>query len=548
MARNDARSSAIMAAGTLVSRILGFVKTILLTVAIGSLSTVGDVFETANTLPNLIYVLVAGGVFNAVLVPQIIKAAKAQDGGARYISKLVTLTVTAIGLITLITVACAWPIISIMGSGWSPEQRQLGFIFSLWCLPQIFFYGLYTVIGQVLNAKDAFGAYMWSPVLNNVITILSLVLFIFLFGAQTHTVASWTNAQTLVLAGSSTFGVIMQALVLFIPLRKLGLRLKPDFAWRGIGLRAASKLAAWTLASGIISNLAFLYMTKVAAGIVGQREHYAALGIQIPGLQALNYASMLYMLPHGVIGISIATVLFNRMSASAIADDSDSVIYALSHGLRNAAVATVFCMVALMVLAGPVAVLFSGGDPIAATIIAKLIVITALGTPTLTINYLYSRVLYAREDARTPFRIQVYSAIIMVIMSFAASLLDAQYTVYLLAFIYPVHNILILFISHHMVRRRLGYYGQRGIVSTYARTTLASLFAGGIAAIALWLLGGYQLDGFAWASKLTAIITLAVCGTVMGLAYLAGIQIFRVKEANALLAPLTSKLERFARR
>ena len=126
MARTDARSSAIMAAGTLVSRILGFVKTILLTVAIGSLSTVGDVFETANTLPNLIYVLVAGGVFNAVLVPQIIKAAKAQDGGARYISKLVTLTVTAIGLVTLITVACAWPIISVMGSGWTPEQRQDG--------------------------------------------------------------------------------------------------------------------------------------------------------------------------------------------------------------------------------------------------------------------------------------------------------------------------------------------------------------------------------------------------------------------------------------
>ena len=239
-----------MAAGTLVSRILGFVKTILLTVAIGSLSTVGDVFETANTLPKLIYVLVAGGVFNAVLVPQIIKAAKAQDGGARYISKLVTLTVTAIGLVTLITVACAWPIISVMGSGWTPEQRQLGFIFSLWCLPQIFFYGLYTVIGQVLNAKDAFGAYMWSPVLNNVITILSLFLFIFLFGAQTpnphpiHAVDNWTNAQTLVLAGSSTLGVVMQALVLFIPLRRLGLRLKPDFAWRGIGLRAASKLAA----------------------------------------------------------------------------------------------------------------------------------------------------------------------------------------------------------------------------------------------------------------------------------------------------------------
>ena len=136
----------------------------------------------------------------------------------------------------------------------------------------------------------------------------------------------------------------------------------------------------------------------------------------------------------------------------------------------------------------------------------------------------------------------------MVVMSFAASMLDAQYTVYMLAWIYPIHNILLMFISHYMVRRRLGYYGQRGIVSVYARTILASLFAGAIAAIALWLLGGYQLDGFAWSSKVTAIITLVVCGSVMGLAYLAGVQIFRVKEANALLAPITSKLERLARR
>lgn len=205
-------------------------------------------------------------------------------------------------------------------------------------------------------------------------------------------------------------------------------------------------------------------------------------------------------------------------------------------------------MVGLIVLAGPVAVLFSGGDPIAATIIARLIVITALGTPLLTINYLYSRVLYAREDARTPFRIQIYSAIIMVVISFIASLLDAQYTVYVLACIYPIHNILLMFISHYVVRRRLGYYGQRGIISVYSRTTLAALFAGGISSIALWLLGGYQLDGFAWASKITAIITLIVCGAVMGIAYLAGVQIFRVKEANTLLAPITSKIERFARR
>ncbi len=139
MARNDARSSAIMAAGTLVSRILGFVKTILLTVAIGSLSTVGDVFETANTLPNLIYVLVAGGVFNAVLVPQIIKAVKHKTA-AHDTSPNSSPSPSPQSTHHPHHRRLRLTIISIMGSGWSPEQRQLGFIFALWCLPQIFFY------------------------------------------------------------------------------------------------------------------------------------------------------------------------------------------------------------------------------------------------------------------------------------------------------------------------------------------------------------------------------------------------------------------------
>ena len=553
MARTDARSSAIMAAGTLVSRILGFVKTILLTVAIGSLSTVGDVFETANTLPNLIYVLVAGGVFNAVLVPQIIKAAKAQDGGARYISKLVTLTVTAIGLVTLITVACAWPIISVMGSGWTPRTTAARLhLLPLVSTPDLLLWPLHRHRAGTQREGRLRRVHVVAGAEQRHHHPVAIPLHLPLRSTNPnphplHTVDTWTSAQTLVLAGSSTLGVVMQALVLFIPLRKLGLRLKPDFAWRGIGLREASKLAAWTLASGIISNLAFLYMTKVAAGIVGQREHYAAMGIQIPGLQALNYASMLYMLPHGVIGISIATVLFNRMSASAIADDSDSVIYALS----------TVCVTPPL----PPSSAWSDSSCWPAPSQYSSAAATPLRPPSSPASSssprsaphahhqlpLQPRALRPRRRTH-PFRIQVYSAIIMVVMSFAASMLDAQYTVYMLAWIYPIHNILLMFISHYMVRRRLGYYGQRGIVSVYARTILASLFAGAIAAIALWLLGGYQLDGFAWSSKITSIITLVVCGSVMGLAYLAGVQIFRVKEANALLAPITSKLERLARR
>ena len=108
VARTGAVSSAIMASGTMVSRLLGFVKTILITIAIGSATNVGDVFETANTLPNLIYVLVAGGIFNAVLVPQIIKAAKHDDGGSDFVSRLVTLATLGIGAVALVVVICAY--------------------------------------------------------------------------------------------------------------------------------------------------------------------------------------------------------------------------------------------------------------------------------------------------------------------------------------------------------------------------------------------------------------------------------------------------------
>ena len=215
-----------MAAGTMVSRLLGFVKTMLLAIAIGASTTAGNVFALANTLPNLIYVLVAAGVFNAVLVPQIIKASKKPDGGADYISRLLSLAVIGLFVITAIVVLCARPIITIMANGLSPEKIDFGTTFALWCFPQIFFYGLYTVVGQILNARGAFGAYMWAPVLNNLVAIVSLLVFIFMFGSwgtAHHDPSNWNANKTFWLAGMATLGVAAQALILFIPLKALKL-------------------------------------------------------------------------------------------------------------------------------------------------------------------------------------------------------------------------------------------------------------------------------------------------------------------------------------
>ena len=134
--------------------------------------------------------------------------------------------------VTALVVVLARPIISVMASGWSEQQIDLGVTFALWCFPQIFFYGLYTVVGQILNARGAFGAYMWAPALNNVVAIGALLVFVWLFGTQQsaqHTPESWTSQQTFWLAGMATVGVALQALILFIPLKalKIGLGIKP---------------------------------------------------------------------------------------------------------------------------------------------------------------------------------------------------------------------------------------------------------------------------------------------------------------------------------
>ena len=229
-AGSTARSSAIMAAGTMVSRVLGFVRTALLAVAIGSTAVVADIFETANTIPNIIYMLLAGGVFNVVLVPQLIKAARKPDQGADYTSRLITLAVLVMAGATLVITVAAAPIIQALTSGWSGPKLVLGTAFALWTLPQIFFYGLYAVLGQVLNAHGRFGAYMWAPVANNVVAILVIGVYLLLFGSFSSgedQLAEWSTAQTVLLAGGHTLGIVVQADVLFLPLCRMGLRLRP---------------------------------------------------------------------------------------------------------------------------------------------------------------------------------------------------------------------------------------------------------------------------------------------------------------------------------
>lgn len=533
-----------MAAGTMVSRLLGFVKTMLLAVAIGASTTSGNVFALANTLPNLIYVLVAAGVFNAVLVPQIIKASKKPDGGADYISRLMSLAVIGLLVITTIVVLCARPIIGIMANDWSQEKIDFGTTFALWCFPQIFFYGLYTVVGQILNARGAFGAYMWAPVINNVVAIVSLLVFIGLYGSwgsAHHDPSNWTDGKTFWLAGMATIGVMAQALVLFIPLKALNLGLGIKLGWRGIGLGTAARIGSWTLATGVVANLSFLFLARIATRPEGFQQDFDH---PIAGNNVLDQSTMLYQLPHGVIGLSIATILFNQMSRYADENDNASLVQTLSRGLRVASVATVFCAVALIVYAGPVGMLFSGGDPAQGAVIGQVISVIALGGPFLTISFMMGRAFYAHEDAKTPLINQAISAVIVIILGFAVGRLQPQYIVYCLAGLYAMQNILATLLFHRGLRRWLGDYDLNSIVKTHLRVTISAIIAGIVGFVILHLMGGGAFSGFAWHSQITAFVTILIGGIVMGLVYFGALRVFRVRELDSMLSPLMSRLHR----
>nr|WP_128081587.1 murein biosynthesis integral membrane protein MurJ [Arthrobacter sp. TB 26] len=547
----EVRSSAIMAAGTLVSRFLGFAKTWLLAAALGLGSTVNDTFINANNLPNLIFLLVAGGVFNAVLVPQIIKASKAPDRGADYISRLLTLAVLVLLALTLLVTLLAPWVIQLTTQGYSPQQKALAVSFAFWCLPQIFFYGLYALLTQVLNAHGAFGPAMWAPILNNVVAITGLGMFIGIMGtnaANPHTLDTWSSTQTLLVAGFSTIGVIAQTAILLVPVFRLRLGLRPRFGWRGVGLGQAARLSVWTLATAAVGQLAFLYVMRIATIPGAERLRLEQAGDpaadSLPGNAVLEVASQLYLLPHSIIALSLATVLFNRMTRASQDGDRAALRNALSHGLRTMAVATVFGALALFALAGPLGMFFSGGVPQDGVMLAQTLTILALSTPFMSANFMMSRVFYANEDARTPFFIQLVLALVNVVAAFTIQFLPFDQIIFAIAILYTGGNILSVIVSAVFLRRLLGHLDGPRIANSYIRMGYAALGSALAGAVALWLLGSYSRDGFAWSTPIAALVTIVVVGPVMLAAYLLLLKLFRVTELSDLLQPLLGRLRR----
>ncbi|WP_268235202.1 murein biosynthesis integral membrane protein MurJ [Sediminivirga luteola] len=536
--RSLARSSAIMTAGTLVSRLLGFAKTMLLVTAIGvTVGGAADAFDVANKVPNNIYMLLAGGVLNAVLVPQLVRAAKRDDGGQDFTDRLLTL---AIGLLLILTVAftaAAGLMVRIYANSgtWSDEQLALATAFAYWCLPQIFFYGLYTLLGQVLNSRESFGPYMWAPVLNNVVAIAGIIAFILLFGPGPegeHAVGTWTGGKIALLAGTATLGVVAQALILIWPLRRIGFSFRPRFGWRGVGLSIAGRVAGWTFAAVLVGQLGYIAVSQVASTATS-----GAQGDVSASNAAYSVSYLIFMLPHSLIAVSIATALFTPMSRNAAAGDVSAVRGSLTMGLRTVAIVNFLATACVLVLAPQIAYVVAGGSIAQAEAIGHVLQAMILGLVPFSSAYLLQRVYYAYEDARTPFLVQLPQVVITTALVLACLALPREWTVAGIGASMSLGYVFGATASALLLRRRLGGLGLAGIAGNHARLAVAAVGA----AAAGWAVS-LPLEPMLFAGRAGALGSIAIIGAVMALSYLVLTWLLRVGELRELGRAVAARL------
>ncbi len=522
-------SSAVMATGTLFSRLLGMVRVVVLAWAIGAAFS-ANAFSTANTLPNSLFLLIGGGVLNAVLVPQIVAAMRRPDGGREYVDRLITLSLAVLAVATLVVTALAPLLLRLFGSSaWSPAEVGVGVAFAFWCLPQVFFYGLYTVLGQVLNARGSFGPYMWAPVVNNVVAIAGMVVFVLLYGSGDHPATWWTPAAIAVLAGTTTLGVVAQALILVPVLRRTGFRWRPRRGFRGVGLRAAGSVAGWTFGALLVGQLGLVLVSRFA-NTAGQQAGDVGTGRFV-----YDTAFLLFMLPHSLVAVSVVTAVFTRMSHAVVTDRLDVVRSDVSVALRTIGVATVLATVAFAVLGQDLTtLLFATNSRSTAEGLAWTTTAMVLGLVPFSVMYLFQRVFYAFGDARTPFWVQV---VVILVWSagnvLAAVRLQGVAVVVGIGVAMSVANLVGAGVLTVLTRRRIHGVDGRRVLSTYLRCAVAAVPAG----ILGWATAA-ATHLFAGEGNRGALLALLLGGTVLVVVYVAGLRALRVRELADLAGPL----------
>lgn len=528
MARSLRSSSLMLASGTLVSRLLGFFRAIVLAQALGVTASAGaDAFAVANQLPNNIYAIVAGGVFSATLVPAIVRSAVHADGGRAYVNKLMTAALALMVVTTLVATVLAPFLVRIYAVGWSNSQLALATAFAYICLPQIFFYALYALLGEILNGRNYFGPFTWAPVANNIIAIAGLCTFVALFGfdsAGTRLVSDWSPDMIWLLAGSATLGVAMQSVLLFFFWKRIGLSFRLDFRWRGVGLSDTGRMASWTFGMLLLTQVAGLVETNVSALASGSGA----------SVFALQTAWLVFMLPHSVITVSLATAYFTRMSSHVAQKNLTNLARDADESIRRILLFMTWAMVALICAAMPFSTLFSS-DFTSVSQLGWVIIATVIGLPAFSVLFLVQRVFYALGDGRTPFLITLYQAVVFSGLVLMCVWLPRDVLAVGVASTLSVVGVSQTILALVLLRRRLDGFFLRPLIPALWRAAVAGGLSLAVGIVVAHLLGAFTLGGFAVLNAATGVLATVGIGLVVTLAFAGVLRILKTPELRDLL-------------
>jgi putative peptidoglycan lipid II flippase len=523
-----AKASGRMAIASLISRITGFLWKLLLVAAIGQ-GIANDSFNVANTMPNIIFELLMGGVLASVVVPLLVRSQDDPDGGAAYTQRLITVafSLLLIGTVVAVLAAPAFTSLYVDGSGKASSSLTTAFAYLL--LPEIFFYGVFALLSAVLNAKQIFGPTAWAPVVNNLVVIFTILVVWVMPGDIDTANPSITDPKVLTLGIGVTAGIIAQAFLLVPPLLRSGFR----FKWRwGIDkqMKEFGGLALWILGYVAVSQVGYTINTRVlTSGSPG-------------GVTAYSNAWLLFQLPYGVIGVSLLTAIMPRMSRAAADGDHKKLIGDLSYASRMSTVLLIPISAVMTVVGGSIGIAlftFGKGTIDTAERLGDALAISAFALLPYALVMLQMRVFYAMKDARTPTLIMIVMTLVKVPLLYLCPVLLSPDNVVLgVMMVNALTFVVGAILGQVWLWVTLGNLRSKRVIGVILFTVVASALGVGAA----WVAGQIVPDAFgpklgAWAK----LFLQGIVGIVVSFGVLMALKVEELK-------PATSRFTRLIKR
>ncbi|HUR22716.1 MAG TPA: murein biosynthesis integral membrane protein MurJ [Acidimicrobiales bacterium] len=521
---NLGRSAVVMAVGTTLSRVTGLGRLVAMAFALGvTESRLADSYNIANTMPNVIYELILGGVLTSVFIPVLVEELrkKREDDAWDSVSALVTTSAVAVLAITVLAVLGAPWIIRLftfrLSGAEQAQQQELATFFLRFFAPQIAFYGFAAIAGGLLNAHDRFAVPMFAPIANNVVVILTFLGFAAVVsGTPTEAGVGTALSQKLLLAVGTTGGVAVMALAHWPSVRKLPgkLRWRPDF--RHPAVKKLARLSLWTLGYVVSNQLSFSVGLVLANGVQG-------------GPTAMFTAFAFFQLPYGIAAVSIMTALVPRMSAQAVEGDEDGFRASVGSGMRLMGLLLLPATAVYLVLSRPIVTTLLEHGVMSANssrLVAEVLNMFALGLVPFSFYLLLLRAFYARQDAKTPTLINVVLNTVYAVFSL---ILFPTFRVQGLALAHSLCYVTGAILAGVLLSKRMGGLGSSRTFAALGRAAIASVVAAGAMLLALAAVNSVM--GPSGERALAQSVAGVAAG---GVAFLAACKVLRVEELDTL--------------